>query len=394
MLFSLREVAISMIDPLLAVTNQSVVDLSRALEAGWCPPRIPLFGEGRGSVSDLTVWTEVVMRDWVEGLELFDQYFPELTRRPDIWRIAVRSASHKCVMYLWKVMEYDKSGLAGSDLDACVTSVMLAMADPWSPSFAVKNILPLIDFFKQVGVTLDHVVPGAFEPGDFRPSGHSLFTRALMNRRWEVVQALWPDTSAPLPSWPRLDEVMMGVLDVVGGDYSPLSASVFHKVRLSLLPLPFKELSFTPCVFQELGVLDDRFLAAWLLDFGSQWPNTSMDAVERLALPCKSYIAPWFRVPLLFDDLLESNVETVPLELQPPYLRSVVWKIWARVFEVDTDRLWLRTLARDATDVEAARLLDLLKDEATDIWSKYWSDRGADGLSPADIWSAQMEGEA
>ena len=381
-----------MSDPLLAVTRQDADDLSRLLAAGWEPARLL---SKTVTVPDLTVWTEVVLRDWDVGLRLFDQYFPEITRRPDVWRIALRGASHKCLAYLWSAMGYDRSGLSEDELRECVVSLLAAMGEPWSPSFEIRNILPVVQFFQERGVRLDAVVPGDFEVGDLRLAGHSLFTRAVATRRWEVVKSLWPDPTKPLPAWPRLDEVILGVLDVVGGDYRPLKVNSFIEARAALRPVPFRELSFMPGLFQQLGVLDDRFLAAWILDFRATWPATDPAIVDALTIPSKDFVAPWLRLPLLMDTLVvpasrSDRIQELPdPELDPVYLRASLWQIWRRVLAADPSQAWLRALARYPEDYEVQQVMDLLRAEAPDILDQFWEVASPDGLSPAQIWSMQ-----
>lgn len=381
-----------MSDPLLAVTRQDADDLSRILEAGWEPARLL---SKTVTVPDLTVWTEVVLRDWDVGLRLFDQYFPEITRRPDVWRIAMRGASHKCLAYLWSVMGYQAAGFTEEEQRECVISLMVAMGEPWSPSYEVKNILPIIQFFHEHGVCLDAVVPGEFEAGDLRSAGHSLFTLAIATRRWDVVQAMWPDPSRPLPHWPRLDEVLLGVLDVVGGDYRPLMVTSFIEARAALKPLPFRQLTFTPGLFQQLGVLDDRFLAAWLLEFRSQWPAQDPSLIDVLTVPSKDYVAPWLRLPLLIDAMVETSpgaykaIEVLHPELEPLRLRGAIWDIWGRVLSQDPSHAWLRALARYPEDPEVVRVLDLMRQEAPHLLEKFWSALGPDGLSASRIWDMQ-----
>lgn len=381
-----------MSDPLLAVTRQDADDLSRILAAGWEPARLL---SKTVTVPDLTVWTEVVLRDWDVGLRLFDQYFPEITRRPDVWRIAMRGASHKCLAYLWTAMDYDSSRFTEEEQRECVISLMVAMGEPWSPSYEVKNILPLVRFFRERGVCLDAVVPGEYEVGDLRSAGHGLFTRAIATRRWDVVQAMWPDPSRPLPNWPRLDEVLLGLLDVVGGDYRPLMVTSFIEARAALRPLPFGQLTFTPGLFQQLGVLDDRFLAAWLLDFRSQWPSQDPALIDVLTVPSKDYVAPWLRLPLLFDTLVETypgaskTIDVLHSDLDATRLRAAIWDVWERVLSQDSTHAWLRALARYPEDPEVIRVLDLVRNEAPQLLEKYWSAQGPDGLSAAQIWDMQ-----
>lgn len=381
-----------MSDPLLAITRQDIDDLTRVMSSGWEPPRL---NARHVTVPDHTIWTEVVLRDWAEGLRVLDKYHPAITRHPDIWRIALRNSSHKCVEYLWDAMGMDSSRFTEQQRQDCIVGLASAMGEPWSASYEIRDIQPMLEFFSQKGVDLDGVVPGDFEAGDLRLAGHSIFTRALSTRRWDVVVLTWPDPNKDLPSWPRLDEAIMGILDVVGGDYKPLLGNSFISARAGLPAKPFKDLHFKPRNFQQSGVVDDRFLCAWISDFHSQWPQSDPHLVSDLAMPGKSSISAWLRLPVLMESMIspvdeKGLLREIPHELSPQKLREPVWACWKRILEKDGTHTWLRSLVADPLDPEVIKVVELIKSEAPDIIEKFWNaPSSTDGLSSAQVWEMQ-----
>lgn len=381
-----------MSDPLIAITRQDADDLSRILQSGWEPPRIRAKFS---TMPDHAAWTEVVLRDWVEGLTLLDQHYPQITRHTDIWRIALRNASHRCLNYLWTALGLSADQFSLADRQDCVIALSAAMGEPWSPSYEIRDIQPVLSMFATHGVNLDAVAPGEFEVGDFRIAGHSLFTRALATRRWDVVLSTWPDPNCALPDWPRLDEVLLSVFDVVGGNYRPLMLSSSVEAKSRLEPVRFQQLYFKPGSFQQSGVVDDRFLVGWIEDFHAQWPSTQQTLLDALVMPSSSQVSPWLRFPMMIDTLLstkdfQGNARQIPSELSPQALRQPVWATWRRVLSDDRSGTWLRALAADPLDEDVKTLLSLMQQEAPDLLAQHWDTPSPeDGLSPADVWRMQ-----
>lgn len=385
-----------MSDPILAITRMDVEDLSRIMSSGWSPP---IIRAKHSRTPDHAAWTEVILRDWVDGLKILDQYYPKISRSADIWRIALRNASHNCLEYLWDKRDVSPNQFTNDDHQDIVVGLATAMGEPWSPAYEVRDILPSIKLFSEKGVNLNAVIPGEFEPGDFRMAGHSLFTRALASRRWDVVVATWPDPTRDLPSWPRLDEVLVGILDVIGGDYRPLVASSVNDARSRIEAVPFRDIYFKPGSFQQIGVAEDRFMLAWMKDFHTQWPTTDPQLLSALCLPSRSQIAPWLRLPLLAENAVSRVDENgkprvVPDTLSPDQLRKPIWAAWERVLANDPSQSWLRSLAMYPQDPEVNALLDLLRSEAPHILAQYWElPSEQDTLSPAQIWDLQKQNQ-
>lgn len=383
-----------MSDPISAITKMDADDLTRIMSSGWRPQIIRAKNHPG---PDHVAWTEVILRDWVEGLKILDQYHPSISRTPAIWRIALRNASHKCVEYLWNTLGLTADQFDEQDRQDIVRGLSIAMGEPWSPSYEIRDIQPMIDMFKSKGLDLTEVIPGEYENGDLREAGHSLFTRALSTRRWDVVLSTWPDPSKPLPRWPRLNEVLLGVLDVIGGNYRPLVASEVAEGRVRMDAVPFRQLYFKPGHFQQVGVIDDRFMAAWVKDFYQQWPDNDPELLSTLSLPSHSKIASWLRLPLLMEHVISRVDENgkprmVPDTLAPAQLRKPIWSIWERVLSEDNTVGWLRSLAMYPKDPEVLELLDLLRTEAPHLLEQYWSQPSShDGLSAAQIWDMQSQ---
>jgi hypothetical protein len=375
-----------MFDPLHAITHRNLEDLTSVLRGGWVPPRILARSQ---TTPNHAAWTEVILRDWVEGLRVLDQYFPDITRQSMLLTTALRNGSTQCAMFLWDALGLTAATLLEEQKQSVLDSLSLAMGEPWSPSYEVRDILPLLAFFKDKQVSLDGVMSGEFEPGDFRSAGHSLFTRAVSTRRWDVVRATFPDPQSPLPSWPRLDEVLLNVLEVVAGDYRPLMVSSFVHARSGAGTRAFVDMEFMPGVFQQAGIADDRFIVQWLSSFHSQWPQANEEVVNALAQPTRTRISAWLRLPFLLEGFM-SGVAPVEgdesVSVAPDQLRIPLWNAWSRVLGQDPTQAWLRALAQDPADPDVQALMVLMQREAPALLGQHWTAPGQDGLSPSQIW--------
>ena len=414
-------------DLFLAIVNQDAQDAARILEDGWRPPLIrPSASRPYAApVPDYACWTQVIMRDWAEGLQLLDHYLPDLTRHAEIWNMAVRTASTQCMDMLWTLRGMSADTFSESDREHCLIGLFAAMGEIWSPPHEIRDIRPALAMLARKGVRLDGIFPGEFESGDLRMAGHSLLTRAISIRRWDVVWFLWEafwggdpqrpvaspadptvsgqvvsgqvvsgqvlPTTTDLPpcppfatleplmlAWPRLDEVLLQAMQVVVGDYAILNAGPLDEVysgvlasaathalpggRLSdLLPPDSAVAPPSPATRPEA-----RLLVTWL-GRTTHWP--ALDTVVRLSAPATDRLSAWLRLPLHL-----------------PEHRSVVWDVWARVLAQDPDRIWLFVTALDPNDRDAQAVLSCLSAERPDLWATYWEAPRADGLSPAAVW--------
>lgn len=257
-------------DPLKAVTQRDADELQHALTRGWRPPTIVARN---GAQPDFSLWTETVLGDWEEGLTLLDDYLPAITRRPEVLDMAVRNASVACFRLLWTRMGLkaraepeDTDNLAALPLDVQASiradqglmgpvagnvvapalindwarGLMTAMGELWTQEHEAKDITPLLVFLLEHGVSFDDFVyPGTYAAGDFRMSGHSLWSRAVHLRLWHLVRLLWPQQASTWMSWPRTTEVLVHLIDVLTGDYQPLgSAPVVGGAAAGGAPIP------------------------------------------------------------------------------------------------------------------------------------------------------------
>lgn len=235
---------------LSAVTRQNLSDFISVLEAGWRPSRVN-YDVSRGSevgyYMDYSIWTEVVLRDWVDALKELHLRFPDVTLSPSVWEVALKNSSSRCVEFLWHKNEFKASAMTADFEHQCLLALIAGMGEPWSPPHEIKDILPVYKFLKAQGVNLTGVVRGAFEPNDLRMNGHSLWTRAVFIKNWDLVQHFWPASSSEWRGWVRLNEMMFHLMNVVVGDYRSLAPSMQD----------------TPP--------EEEVLFRWLGDFAQEW---------------------------------------------------------------------------------------------------------------------------
>ena len=342
-----------MIDPLYAVTNQNVDELRCALIAGWNPPRI--ISKNSGTVPDFSIWTETVMRDWVDGFKLLDEFLPTITRRVEIWDVALRNASVGCIEVLWDHMGFKFETLSEKILTEWTIDVMAGMGEPWSPAHEVKDVIPLIKFLKSKNINLLGVFPGDFAYGDLRMAGHSLWTRSIHLKRWDLVYEFWPSNNVWM-NWPRTNEVLSYLLNIIVGDSYPLIAE--HYITQS----PEEDIFF---------LWLEKFALLWmgLEDSASNGSSITQECVNIedpnyvpvyriLARPSQDRIAPWLRLPLSILSQHRSNL---------------LWNIWEQVLMRDQDFTWLHELAMYPEDKDVQRIIEKAKNDHAIAFYKYWT---------------------
>lgn len=345
---------------LMVVVKKDKKDLQALLESGWSPPRV--FYKKSGWMDDFLFWTETILRDWVEGLQLLDEYFPEQTKHPDVWETALRNSSIECIVFLWERLSFHHTTINEQTKEHWLRCLMAGVGDRWDEKYNTKDVGPVIEFLKSKNIDISGVFPGEFETNDFRLNGHSLFTRAVSIRRWDLMDILW-STTASWKRWAKINEVLYHLMEVTCGDYRHF------------------EQSFDPSISMEKDVLI-RFLK----DYGSEWclqhpaigylskshklrTSPERTIIMDLADPTKDKISPWLRLPLFV------NEED----------RKMIWKIWSNVMKKDDNLLWFNALVIDPSDVDALQVLKLFKSEQPYLFKKYWKRQEGDGENATSL---------
>lgn len=413
---------------LLAVTQQNKSEFQKYLEGGWSPPKINQTFSGVSS--DYSVWTEVVLRDWVEGLQLLYNFFPEVTLTPEVWEIALKNSSIKCIEFLWPLHGLTPEIIPHDMKKEWILALMVGMGEPWSPPHEIKDVLPVLKFLDRQGFDISIALSGSFESGDFRTASHSLFTRALFLRKWDYVNFLWPKSSKQWYGWPRINEVILHLINVITGDYKSLTSESHDK--------DFPE---------------EEILMRWLMEFGLEWleadanpfaatddiiasrvytldrtasiektpaddsvtiqhssvivkspssaPMETSDVVSLhrrreqanaqntqppenyipfyrlLSRPSQEKISPWFR--------LVSMLETSK--------RQKIWELWTSVLYQDQELSWLHELAMYPEDQDVKKIILLARLDRCPAFHKFWVKKSASGFSPHERW-INMGGQA
>ena len=362
-------------DMLYAVTHKDLGEMERLLEGGWTPPRSRALHAG--TYVDHSVWTEVIVTDWLEGFLLLDKHFPDETAHQDVFELILRNAAISCLRHVWGKFNMNSSNLSIAQKNLWVQALMGGMGEPWSAPHDIKNVMPVLQFLREHGVVLDMLYPGSFQYNDLRMNGHSLWTRAVSVKRWDLLDELWPQNGA-WAHWPRLHEVVHHLISVVVGDYKPL--------------LP-----------ENHGVLPEYTnLMRWLTEHGEEWVLSSsplrywspsiqsllgpvpeddeghleVSVIDALAVPSSTRISAWLRLPLSLSD---------------PNDRKLVWGIWERALEQDLEKTWLRQLALYPDDPDVTSLLSLISSDGVTSLQNAWREPTSSGMSVSQQWSAMSD---
>ena len=410
---------------LAAVTEQNAHELEKCLKAGWQPPRLNHVSSGL--VTDYGVWTEVVLRDWKEGLEILHRFFPQLSTAKEVFDVALKNASGGCVEFLWEQNEFRAEDIPLETQKQWILAMMVGMGEPWSLPHEIKDVLPVYHFLTHQGLDLSSALPGDFEPNDLRMAGHSLWTRAVFLKNWELVDAFWPHHPAQWSGWPRLNEVLFHMVAVLVGDYRSLIAE--HKQGefpeedvlfrwLNDFEQEWLEASHVPSSMSSSIVVDpsreplvldalppsvntpssissgseEDIVSDGVLDVDTSWdpsldiqdpdsdeaePNIQNTELTHhiplyrfMARPSQEKIAPFLRLPMTLQNSR----------------REQMWAVWERVLSHDPELSWLHEIAMYPDDSDVQKLILLARHDHAIAFHKFWARPSASGFSPHERW--------
>lgn len=407
---------------LAAVTEKNLEELQKCLKAGWSPPRIR--HASAGMVNDYAVWTEVILNDWCEGLQVLDQFFPELSTTQEVFDVALKNSSHKCIEFLFHKNDFRLGEVSLETQKKWVLALMAGMGEPWSLPHEIKDVLPSYQFFVKQGFDLSWALPGDFETNDLRMAGHSLWTRAVFLKNWELVDAFWPHHPSQWSRWPRLNEVLFHIIAVLVGDYRSLIPE--HKQGqfpeedvlfrwLNDFEQEWLEASHVPSSSSPTSsliepVIEDDVDASLSQpqDYFIPSPHDPLEAIVALDMEVEGNVIVTDEVSSSQDSEKEVNTELgryIPLyrfmarpsqEKIAPFLRlpltlqnsrrSQMWAVWERVLSHDLELSWLHEVAMYPEDPDVQKIILLARHDHAIAFHKFWARPSASGFSPHERW--------
>lgn len=307
------------IDPENAIWNKDPIELRRALDAGW----MPYARVKEGSVPDLMFVIRIISLRWTEGWELISSFQPDLKTNPLLWQLAIRRGVHGIVQDMINSGMPANGALESGLLPLHVLAEALGNqpGEPVEESDMVETAHVLI----RAGANPLEPYPGKIVPGGISPKGHTLWTRSVYFRCWEMATAFLP------AHW---DEILG----------SPRGLEAVEELR------------------QEAQRGDKGAVRLWgalFLAFGKNLLT---------AYPEESFVSPVDLTALL----------GLPVEEQ-----ALFWKRWERVDAAG----WtgLHDLALSGADPVAHSTLALLVKEQNPVL-RLWEREDEQGLRPCDFW--------
>lgn len=375
---------------LSAVLAKNPTVLNSLFESGVQLEVVEYQHKGASRMVDGSVWTEVILSDWKEGAEILIRHLPQMNS-VDMMLLAIRSGSPNVLRVLWHHLEQDPSWMYTYETETQILqSVMGGLGQIYNNAFETKDMAETILTLVDLGVDLSGYLPGDFDFKDFRPQGHSIWTRTLSVRKLHYVEKFWPQWQT-MHNWPRLNEVVFDLLSFTAEDDVSLHDPTFNHQAKKIL-LRFLIDFGLDWIEQVADEPEPNLLRALIADGGevvqSNAPmlgaakhtvlsiNRGSDVktptvLEFLCSPLKYKPAAWLRLPLIL----------------PPEHRAVLWPIWEKMHNLDPRATWLNVLSTNPTDT-TTKILKLVKQEMPDFWSAQWFKPDLEGLSADRKWKA------
>jgi len=379
-----------------AVLEQNAEALQELLEKGTQLDVVEYHHKDSGRsptrVVDGSVWTETILKDWAAGARLLTEYFSDMNNMDKVL-LSIRSGSAQVLQVLWNHLEEEGrlEYTTTTELEI-FQSVMGGMGQIYNKPFEKKDMRSTVFALVNLGVDLSGALPGTFEYEDFRPEGHSLWTRSMGLRNFEYVEAFWP-TKELLPHWPRLNETLFSALSFAVGDQVSINdAQLGTKMKNVLLRFlqEFGESWISqvadepaPDLFRHLKTGDgegDIIKTEFVLD--GKVKNTVFSINRGLSAQTPSVLE---YLCSLVEDKPSAWVR-LPLYLTPAE-RAVVWPLWEKMLAVDPHETLLNVLS-DYPSAETHQVLLLLQKEMPHFWSQYWERPDLQGVTPWKKWIA------
>lgn len=198
--------------------QRDAVRLRGMLERGWQPAQA-VGGEGY----DRTLMRQVIFDGWTQGWELFRTALPDLLDDFMLWTIALQYGRAPIVAdFLAHGMDPRRRGETGLDAVQTLTSSLNRnwKSLPWNQEAGAgstpeedEDVAAVADLLKAAGMSLLEVQPGEFAPGDLSSAGHSLWTRAVAQRRWVLAHRVFPASWDEVLAQPRSGEAAQYLRD-------------------------------------------------------------------------------------------------------------------------------------------------------------------------------------
>ena len=309
------------LDPESAIWNKDADEFRRALDLGWT---LPFARVKEGRVQDLTLAIRVVTLRWAEGWVLLANAHPKLRENQVLFQLAIRRGARGIVKDF-----VDHGVEANALLESGVLPLhILAEALREQPGEPVdeSDFVDTAQFFVSVGASPLEPYPGPVNPSNVgSANGHTLWTRAVWLRRWEMSKAFMPQ------SWDEL----LGM---------PLGLAAVEVLRQSVKN-------------EEIGALGvwEAFVSKFLEDWMESHPEEAFETPADISL-----------IPRL-----------------PAKLQQRIWKRWA----VADQAGWtgMHDLALLGNLEPARRVLALMVEQQAPCLGS-WDQPDVEGVRPCDLW--------
>lgn len=308
------------LDPETAIWNKDLPELRRAVEAGWA---LPYARVKDGFVPDTTLVIRIISLRWTDGWLLISKDRPELKTNPLLWQLAIRRGVSDIVEDMLANGMEANGRLESGALPIHILAEALGHqpGEPVDESDMVKTARALV----AAGANILEAYPGVVTPGGASPKGHTLWTRAIYYRCWEMSNAFMPVTWEQLMGMPRGGEAI---------------EDLRHAAQAG-----------------DKGAL--RIWKQWTRQFLKPWLEST---------PSEIFVSP-------ID--LEAVVEL------PSDLQQLVWSRWDRVDE--TGWTPLHDLALQGSEERAHHVLKTMVDSQASCLA-LWTKKDGEGMRPCDLW--------
>ncbi len=243
-----------------AIWSCDIEKFKEALSLGWALPAFRV-GASRGESvrgDDLSLVFQCISSGWTEGWLLMRERWPELASNDQILLAALGAARAKIVddiLTTFPRNKINKSVFAGHPRSRALSSLpkidlfktadnheegsgagytrslhhelFSAMTRDVGEPAEQEDILACAAVLKKHGDDPVLPYPGKFDEGDMSFAGHTLWTLAIRDHKWEVAAGLSPSTLEEIQKHPRWSESLDNWFEI---------AWVGHRVMLYIAP--------------------------------------------------------------------------------------------------------------------------------------------------------------
>lgn len=332
------------IDPYRAIIKRDLVALRDCLDRGWIPP--PRMGGGGVPYTDYSLIQQAVASGWEQGWALLVERLPALRNVPVVIVTAFQHLHVPIMEDLLKAGLDPSARVAGllTPTHLIIEGLGRRVNEPWGESrpgvpLLEERVRATCEVLKLYRINPYEAYPGDFIPNDSSIHGHSIWTRAVRYRRWDVGLSLLPDQWEDVLAQPRGLEAL----------------SALQQARHPRLPDDFVFHASHPLVMEsELALplwtqVMSRWGKAWLATMHWQETNDDRD---------------WAILPSL-----------------PKSVREVFWRVWERP-RADGWTTYHTLAIESAQSVVRQVFQQILADGPT---PDAWNSAVMDGVSPSQL---------